>query len=91
MQFDIGNHWKYGNPAQWIRTLGKRIVKLDVKGFSRQKNKFAEINEDDLPWAEVRQALLDIDYYGWLAAEVGGGDASRLREISGQMDRAFAL
>ena len=91
MQYDIGNHWKYGNPAQWIRTLGKRIVKLDVKGFSRQQNKFAEINDDDLPWAEVRQALLDINYYGWLAAEVGGGNADRLREVSGQMDRAFAL
>ncbi len=32
MQFDIGNHWKYGNPADWIRQLGKRMVKLDVKG-----------------------------------------------------------
>ena len=24
VQFDIGNHWKYGDPARWIRTLGPR-------------------------------------------------------------------
>ncbi len=29
--------WKYGNPAEWIRTLGKRVIKLDVKGYSRAK------------------------------------------------------
>ena len=23
VQFDIGNHWKYGDPAKWIRTLGR--------------------------------------------------------------------
>ncbi len=40
MQFDIGNHWKYGNTGDWIRALGKRIVKLDAKGFSRKKGNF---------------------------------------------------
>ncbi len=57
MQFDIGNHWKYGNPGSWIRTLGKRIVKLDVKGFSRSEDKFTRITEGDLPWSDVRDAL----------------------------------
>ncbi|MCA9249364.1 MAG: sugar phosphate isomerase/epimerase, partial [Planctomycetales bacterium] len=32
LQFDIGNHWKYGSMGDWIRALGKRIVKLDLKG-----------------------------------------------------------
>ena len=91
MQFDIGNHWKYGSPSEWIRTLGDRIVKLDVKGFSRQSGKFTKIGEGDLPWADVRQALVDIGYAGWVAAEVGGGDVNRLREVSINMDRAFAL
>lgn len=91
MQFDIGNHWKYGNPADWIRQLGKRIVKLDIKGFSREKDGFADILDDDLPWAEVRQALDDINFYGWVAAEVGGGDAQRLKTIAGQIDRALNI
>jgi L-ribulose-5-phosphate 3-epimerase len=91
MQFDIGNHWKYGSMGDWIRQLGKRIVKLDLKGFSRQQDKFMKIGEGDLDWADVRRALAEINYTGWAAAEVGGGGPERLREISQNMDRAFGL
>ncbi|XZE51995.1 sugar phosphate isomerase/epimerase family protein [Planctomycetaceae bacterium SH139] len=92
MQFDIGNHWRYGDPAAWIRTLGKRIVKLDAKGFSREKNSFSRTMTDcDLDWASVREALREIGYTGWIAAEVGGGDSARLAEISKDMDLAFEL
>lgn len=91
MQFDIGNHWKYGSMGDWIRQLGRRIVKLDLKGFSRKENKFTNIGEGDLDWADVRQALAEIRYTGWAAAEVGGGGPERLREISLNMDRVFGL
>lgn len=91
MQYDIGNHWKYGNPGDWIRTLGKRIVKLDVKGFSRQTGKFTNIGDGDIDWADVRRALVEIDYAGWVAAEVGGGGPERLRQIATNMDRVFGL
>ena len=91
MQFDIGNHWKYGSMGDWIRQLGKRIVKLDLKGFSRAEDKFKKIGEGDLDWADVRKALKEINYYGWAAAEVGGGPSERLKEISANMDRVFAL
>ncbi len=91
MQFDIGNHWKYGSMGDWIRQLGKRIIKLDLKGFSRADSKFTKIGEGDLDWADVRKALLEINYSGWAAAEVGGGDLNRLKEISANMDAAFGL
>lgn len=91
MQFDIGNHWKYGNPAEWIRTLGTRIVKLDIKGYSRKVNNWAEMLEDDIPWADVRQALDDINFHGWVAAEVGGGDQERLAKIAKQIDKALNI
>jgi L-ribulose-5-phosphate 3-epimerase len=91
MQFDIGNHWKYGNPADWIRTLGRRVVKLDIKGFSRASNDWADITEDDLPWADVRRALDEINFDGWVAAEVSGGDAARLQKIAAQIDRALNI
>ena len=91
MQFDIGNHWKYGSMGDWIRTLGKRIVKLDLKGFSREMNKFTKIGEGDLDWADVRKALAEIKFNGWAAAEVGGGDIERLKEVSANMDRVFGL
>ena len=32
--FDVGNVVLYGYPQDWIRTLGKRIVKLHIKDFS---------------------------------------------------------
>jgi L-ribulose-5-phosphate 3-epimerase len=91
MQFDIGNHWKYGSPGEWIRTLNTRIVKLDIKGFSRAENRFKDILDDDIDWADVRQALDDIRFEGWAAAEVGGGNAERLATIAGQIDRALNI
>ncbi|MBM82034.1 MAG: xylose isomerase [Planctomycetaceae bacterium] len=89
MQFDIGNHWKYGNTGDWIRTLDKRIVKLDAKGFSRKENKFKKIGEGDIDWADCTKALIEIGFRGYCAAEVGGGGADRLQEVSDNMDRVF--
>ena len=91
MQFDIGNHWKFASMGDWIRALGQRIVKLDLKGFSRKQDKFTKIGEGDLDWADVRRALAEIKFTGWAAAEVGGGGPERLREISANMDRVFGL
>ena len=91
MQFDIGNHWKYGSMGDWIRQLGKRVIKLDVKGFSRAEGKFTPIGEGDIDYADVRKALLEINYHGWLAAEVAGGDLAYLKGVSQQMDVAFGL
>ena len=93
MYYDIGNHWKYGQPGEWIRAFGHRCVKLDVKGFSRAKNKFVDIAspEDDLPWNQVRQALADIGFTGWATAEVGGGDVKRLTTVREQMQQVFGL
>ncbi len=91
MQFDIGNHWKYGSMGDWIRQLGKRIIKLDVKGFSREKSSFTKIGEGDLDFADVCDALAEINFHGWCAAEVGGGKMERLLQISKNMDRVFNL
>jgi hexulose-6-phosphate isomerase len=91
MQFDIGNHWKYGNMGDWIRQLGKRIYKLDIKGYSRASGKWTDIGEDDIDWLDVRKALLEINFFGWAAAEVSGGDLARLQRISSQMDQVLKL
>ena len=91
MYYDIGNHWKYGQPKEWIHAFGHRCVKLDIKGFSRKKNAFVDITsaDDDVPWGEVREALADIGFAGWATAEVGGGDVARLTEVRKQMERAL--
>jgi hexulose-6-phosphate isomerase len=93
MYYDLGNHWKYAQPGDWIRAFGHRCVKLDVKGFSRAKNKFVDITgpEDDLPWEQVRKALDEIGFAGWATAEVGGGDVNRLKVVREQMQKAFGV
>jgi L-ribulose-5-phosphate 3-epimerase len=93
MYYDVGNHWKYGRPEEWIRTFGYRCVKLDVKGFSRATGKFVDITSeaDDLPWDQVRKALDDIGFAGWATAEVGGGNLQRLILVREQMQKAFGV
>ena len=36
--FDVGNVAISGYPQDWIRVLGKRIVKLHIKDFKFEKN-----------------------------------------------------
>lgn len=86
VQFDIGNHWKYGNPAAWIRTLDKRIIKLDVKGYSRKRDDWTQMASSDIDWADVRQALEDINFRGWIAAEMESGNVDYLKQVGKEMD-----
>ena len=84
--FDIGNHQRFSKPAEWIRTLGKRIVKLDCKDWG-VKSGFGKIGEGDVDWADVRKALAEIGYTGWATAEVQGGDRNACGEIFAQMKK----
>lgn len=97
--FDIGNIVRYGWPEQWIRVLGKRIGKLDIKEYSlstalKNGNLGAGFNvpigEGDVDWRGVMQALADIGYEGWGTAEVRGGDRERLQQVSQEMDRVLS-
>lgn len=102
--FDIGNVINYGFPAQWVRILGSRIVKLHIKDFSRKKRDGeglwkgfdVELGDGDAQWADVMKALDETGYStaphgNWATAEVGGGDRKRLQQISDQMDKLFAM
>ena len=87
--YDIGNHHKYGRPQDWIRTLGKRTVKLDVKGFNRDTNNWSAIGDGTIDWPAVREALDEIGFTGWCTAEVGGGDRKRLADILARLNRVL--
>jgi len=94
--FDLGNHARYGDVATWVRQLGPRIVKLDIKGYSNEKadlsgvrKGFVDITDGDIDWGSVRDALREIQFTGWVAAEVGGGDLSRLQNVLKQMKQAL--
>lgn len=96
---DIGNVIRYAWADQWIRILGKRILKVDVKEYSRKKQKEegiwagfdVKLGQGDSDWASVNKALREVGYQGWGSAEVPGGDRVRLKEISDNMDKIYAL
>ncbi len=88
--FDAGNMVKYGWPVHWVEALGPRILKVDVKDFTREtrdaKGNWSPINEGDTDWPAVVASLSKVGYQGWFTAEVRGGDRERLRDIGARMD-----
>jgi L-ribulose-5-phosphate 3-epimerase len=102
--FDVGNVINYGWPEQWIRILGKRIQKLNIKGFSRSKRdreglmKGFQVDylEGDNNWPEVMKALDEISYVGWAIAEPafhppGLNDAAFLKNVHDKLEIIFAM
>ena len=92
--FDVGNVVLYGFPQDWIRTLGSRIVKLHVKDFTvdRKSSRYSWVNlgEGDINWPEVRRALADIKFSGYMTTELSGGDAAYLKDVSARVDKILA-
>lgn len=97
--FDVGNVVRFAWPEHWIPVLGRRIRKLDIKEYSRDKQNNeglwkgfdVKIGEGSVDWARVRQELAAIGYEGWATAEVSGGDRVRLADIAQRMDRVLGL
>ena len=48
------------------------------------------ISEDDF-WKEVRRALDEIGYDGYLTTELRGGDEAYLTDLAGRIDKFFAM
>ena len=98
--FDIGNCANWGYPEQWVRILGKRILKLHVKEFSRKKadaegrGKGFNLPLGDpggIDWPEVCKALKEIGYTGWATAEINGGDRKVMKDVAERMDKVLEL
>ena len=87
--FDTGNVLLYGYPQDWIRTLGKSIVKLHIKDFKHEKDgyKWVNLGDGDTDWPEVRNALAEIQYEGSAIVELEGGDEAYLRDVNRRLDR----
>jgi L-ribulose-5-phosphate 3-epimerase len=96
--FDVGNVLRHGWPEHWIEALGKRILKVDVKEFSRRKMNDeglwkgfeVELHEGDCDWPAVTAALRANGFEGWFTAEVAGGGRDRLARLAADLDRIFA-
>jgi L-ribulose-5-phosphate 3-epimerase len=92
--FDVGNVVITGYPQDWIRTLGSRIVKIHLKDFVMNRKtstyEFKHLGEGEIDWLEVRKALGEVGYSGYLTTEIDGGDLAYLKEVSARVDRIIA-
>lgn len=85
--FDIGNVIIFGFAQDWIRTLGKRIVKIHLKDFKRNGYQWTNLHDGDVNWPEVRRALDEIGFSGYMTVELRGGDEAYLSDIAERIDR----
>lgn len=94
--FDTGNTVRYSPPHEWIPILGKRIKKLDIKDYKKQpdgnlgKGFDVKLMAGDVDWPQVMAELKNIEYFGWGAAEIKGGDRAWLTDVAARMDKIFA-
>jgi hexulose-6-phosphate isomerase len=93
--FDVGNVVFYGFPQDWIRTLGSRIVKIHLKDFTVERSGgrfiWKALGEGDIDWPEVRSALAEVGYSGYITTELNSvSDVAALKEVSSRVDRIIA-
>jgi hexulose-6-phosphate isomerase len=90
--YDIGNHVRYAPPEEWLRALGKLIVRVHVKDFllnpDGRGGKFVPIREGSVRWPNVRKLLDEIGYNGWMTIE--GSEQLDLAERSRRLDLIIA-
>lgn len=92
---DVGNILRNGYPTDWIEVLGPRILRVDLKEYSRSKMDAegpwkgfdVELGDGDCDWAAVNAALGAVGYSGWASVEVPGGGPARLAEIMARVQR----
>jgi hexulose-6-phosphate isomerase len=95
--FDIGNVMAFGYPEHWIRILGSRIVRVHIKDFKSSVgniNGFTDLLAGDVDFPEVIKALTEIEYDGYVTAEVGGYkhySDQIVDNTSAAMDRILAM
>jgi L-ribulose-5-phosphate 3-epimerase len=87
--FDVGNVAINSYPQDWIRTLGKRIVKVHIKDFAFRKSvaQFTPLLEGDIDFKAVHAALAEIGYRGIATVELSGGDAAYLKEVNARFEK----
>ena len=89
--FDIGNVILFGFSQDWIRTLGKRIVRIHLKDFKRQGYQWTNLLDGDVNWPQVRKALAEIGYSSYMTTELSGGNEAYLTDLAARIDKIIAL
>ena len=90
--FDVGNVLLTGYPEHWIRILGHRIKRVLVKDYKRSVGTvegFVDLLEGDVDFKAVQTALADIDYDGYVTAEMLPFEPGRPEKTAQAMKEIF--
>ena len=90
--FDVGNVVEFAYPEEWIRELGKRILKIHIKEYAKRNRFSYRLGEGkEIDWSAVRSALIEVGYDGWITAEVSFGDLEAMKDVVLRMNRLLEL
>ena len=90
--FDVGNVLLTGYPDQWIRILGSRIKRVHIKDFKLSVGNadgFVDLLEGDVDFEAVKQALSEINYDGYVTAEMIPFTPGRPEKTAAAMRKIF--
>ena len=68
-----------------------RIFKIHLKDFMRKGSKWTNLLEGSVNCKQVRLALGEIGYDGFLTPELRGGDQAYLTDLSERIDKIIAM
>lgn len=88
---DVGNMILFGYAQDWVRTVGQRIVRIHLKDFKRKGYQWTNLLEGDVNWPEVRKALAEVGYAGYMTTELRGGDEAYLTDLAARIDKIIAM
>jgi len=88
---DVGNMILFGFAQDWLRTVGRRIVRIHLKDFRRKGSEWTNLLDGDVNWPQVRKALAEIGYRGYLTTELRAGDEAYLTDLAGRVDKIISM
>ncbi len=98
--FDVGNIIRYGDPIAWIKALGKRISRVHIKEYSRDRAMRTgdiwqgfrvPLLEGANNWSGIMKAFDETGYQDYLITEQGGGDTPEgLRDLCQRLEKIIA-
>ena len=90
--FDVGNVLLTGYPDQWIRILGSRIKRVHIKDFKLAigtADGFVDLQEGDVDFEAIKNALSEINYDGYVTAEMIPYEPGRPEKTAEAMKKIF--
>jgi len=90
--FDVGNVLLTGYPDQWIHILGSRIKRVHIKDFKRSigtADGFVDLLDGDVDFEAVKYALAEINYNGYVTAEMIPFSPGRPEKTATAMKKIF--